>query len=58
MHGRKKKSPIVEPGLNLFSEENRGDRCHYAVMRVPAIIEKSNVGYNRNAYFPATLLSC
>jgi hypothetical protein len=57
MHGRKKKSPIAEPGLNLFSEENRGDRCNYAARRTAAIIEKSNVRYNGNAYFAATLIS-
>jgi hypothetical protein len=57
MHGRKKKSPIVEPGLNLFSEENRGDRCHYGAMRAWAIIERSNVGHHENAYFKATLIS-
>jgi hypothetical protein len=57
MHGRKKKSPIGKPGLNLFSEENRGDRCDYALLQAPTIIEKSNVGYHRNAYFWATLIS-
>jgi hypothetical protein len=57
MHGRKKKSPIVEPGLNLFSEENRGDRCNYAAMKAAAIIEYANVGYKENAYHAATLIS-
>jgi hypothetical protein len=57
VHGRKKKSPINEPGLNLFSEENRGDRCNYALLKGSAIIEISNVGYNEIAYSPATLIS-
>jgi hypothetical protein len=26
VEAEKKKSPIIKPGLNLFSEENRGDK--------------------------------
>jgi hypothetical protein len=57
LHGRKKK-PDAGPGLNLFSEENRGDRCNYAGRTLIAIIERSNIGYHEILYFRATLVSC
>jgi hypothetical protein len=53
----RKKARSIEPGLNLFSEENRGDKCDYALLKDSAIIEISNVGYNEIAYSPATLIS-
>jgi hypothetical protein len=52
-----KKKPDQEPGLNLFSEENRGDRCNYALRKIIAIIERSNMGYHQIEYFAATPVS-
>ena len=54
---QKEKKPDQEPGLNLFSGENRGDRCNYALLQGSAIIEISYVRYNEIAYSPTTLVS-
>jgi hypothetical protein len=54
---QKEKKPDQEPGLNLFSEENRGDRCNYAVLQASAIIDSSNVRYHEIEYLSATPVS-
>ena len=52
-----KKSPINEPGLGLFSEENRVDKYNYAALKDSAIIAISNVGYNEIVYSPENSLA-